>query len=69
MKNSYIIILLCLVIIFILIRNTKTPETFTPRLRSIYRPYIRHFNTKYDNFINQYGPQFIWNKVRKWNIY
>jgi hypothetical protein len=44
-------------------------EPFTPKINSMYRPYIRHANQKYEHFMNNYGPDVIMTKMRKWNIY
>ena len=44
-------------------------EGFTPRINSLYRPYMRHFNQRYESFSNNYGSRVIMNKLRKWNIY
>lgn len=47
----------------------KRPEPFTPHIRGIYRPYIRHFNHHYDRLMDNYGFEVIWTKLRKWNIW
>ena len=47
----------------------KCKEGFTPRIRGIYRPYVRTMNQGFESFINNYGPNVIMNKLRKWNIY
>jgi hypothetical protein len=44
-------------------------ETFTPKINSMYRPYVRHINNKYESFMNNYGPDIIINKFKKWGIY
>jgi hypothetical protein len=44
-------------------------EGFTPKINSLYRPYVRHINNKYETFINNYGPNIIINKLKKFNIY
>jgi hypothetical protein len=49
--------------------NDKLNEGFTPRINSMCRPYIRSINTFYESFINNYGPNVIITKLRKWNIY
>ncbi len=68
------IVVLLWVIYFIQILNTgknknKDKEGFTPKIRELYRPYVRTFNQGYENFVNNYGPKVIMNKLRKWNIY
>lgn len=44
-------------------------EPFTPKMNSLYRPYIRHANQTYETFVSNYGPNVIVNKLKKWNIY
>jgi hypothetical protein len=44
-------------------------ESFTPKINGMYRPYVRNMNQKYESFINNYGPNVITNKLKKWNIY
>ena len=44
-------------------------EGFTPKIKQLYRPYIRAFNNTYDHFMNNYGSTYVFNKLRKWNIY
>jgi len=48
-------------------KNKK--EGFTPRIRGLYRPYVRTMNQGFESFVNNYGPNVIMNKLRKWNIY
>jgi hypothetical protein len=69
------IVVLLWVIYFIQILNTgknknkdKDKEGFTPKIRELYRPYVRTFNQGYENFVNNYGPKVIMNKLRKWDI-
>jgi len=74
MRKIYFKILVCLIIILWIIlfiqsfSNTKN-EGFTPKINSIYRPYVRHFNQTYETFMNNYGPNVIITKLKKWNIY
>ena len=48
--------------------NTNT-EGFTPKIRGLYRPYVRTINQGFENFVNNYGSKVIINKLRKWDIY
>jgi hypothetical protein len=61
------IVVLLWVIYFI--QSFATYEGFTPKINSLYRPYIRQFNQGYESFANNYGQRVIMNKLRKWNIY
>jgi len=45
---------------------TYKKETF---INSLYRNYIRQTNQEYDSFVNNYGPNVIITKLKKWNIY
>jgi NADH:ubiquinone oxidoreductase subunit 3 (subunit A) len=49
--------------------KNKGKEGFTPRIRGLYRPYVRTMNQGFESFVNNYGPNVIMNKLRKWNIY
>jgi hypothetical protein len=44
-------------------------EGFTPKVNSLYRPYVRNMNQTYESFMNNYGPNVIINKLKKWDIY
>jgi hypothetical protein len=63
------IILFLWVIYFIQTYSPILNEGFTPKINSLYRPYIRTINKKYETFVNNYGPNIIINKLKKWNIY
>lgn len=72
MRKIYVKILIGIIIILwgvYLIQQLYVKEGFTPKIREIYRPYIRTFNKVHENFVNNYGKQAILNKLRKWNIY
>ena len=47
----------------------KEVEGFTPKINAMYRPYVRDINNKYESFMNNYGPDVIINKLKKWDIY
>lgn len=40
-----------------------------PFVSNLYRPYIRTMNQKYESFMDNYGPNTVVNKLKKWNIY
>jgi hypothetical protein len=44
-------------------------EGFTPKVNSLYRPYVRNINQTYESFMNNYGSNVIINKLKKWDIY
>lgn len=70
MRKIYLKILVGIIILLwitYLIQSVK--EGFTPRIRGIYRPYMRTINQKYESFMNNYGKNVIITKLRKWNIY
>ena len=71
-KNLMGVILASFAIILLWIiyfTDLKIKEGFTPKIREMYRPYVRTFNQGYQTFVNNYGPQVILCKLRKWNIY
>ena len=35
---------------------------------TLYRPYIRHINHRYETFMNNYGPNVIIHKLKRWNL-
>lgn len=76
MRKIYFKILIAIIIILWIIyfiQNytyvfTKN-EGFTPKINSLYRPYIRSINQNYETFVSNYGTNVIMNKLKKWNIY
>jgi hypothetical protein len=44
-------------------------EGFTPKVNSLYRPYVRNINQTYESFMNNYGPNVIITKLKKWDVY
>jgi hypothetical protein len=63
------IIILLWVIYFIQTYTSVLNEGFTPKINSLYRPYVRNMNQTYETFVNNYGPNVIMTKLKKWNIY
>jgi hypothetical protein len=65
-----VVFLLCLIYFIqqLTIKLNKT-ETFIPRIRGVYRPYIRVLNKHYETFADNYGLKVIHNKLRKWNFF
>ena len=71
-KNIYfklLIAIIALLWIIYFIQTYTSIEGFTPKINSLYRPYVRNINQTYETFINNYGPNVIMNKLKKWNIY
>lgn len=74
MRKTYLktligIVILLWTIYFIQNYYTKQQETFIPKINSLYRPCVRHINNCYENFINNYGPNVVLTKLKKWHIY
>lgn len=74
MSNKYLKILISIVILlwiayFIQSYIVDKKEPFVPRLKELYRPYIRNMNQSYEHFMNNYGPNVVMVKLKKWNIY
>lgn len=63
------IIVILWIIYFIQTLTSFGHEGFTPQIYSIYRPYVRHINNKYEHFVSNYGPNVIITKLKKWHIY
>jgi hypothetical protein len=74
MRKIYFKILVSIIILLwiVYLIQTYTPilnEGFTPKINSLYRPYVRNMNQTYETFVNNYGPNIIMTKLKKWNIY
>ena len=68
MRKIYFKILVGIVVllwVIYFIQSFATYEGFTPKINSLYRPYIRQFNQGYESFANNYGQRVIMNKLRK----
>ena len=72
-SNIYLKLIILLVVILIIYKifliNSFTIEGFTPRIRQMYRPYLRHMHLQIETFKNNYNMTTFINKLRKWNIY
>jgi hypothetical protein len=67
-KIMSLFIAFCLVLVaYKFIKHEK--EGFTPKIRQIYRPYLRHINTRIETFTNNYNLSRFINSLRKWNLY
>jgi hypothetical protein len=62
-----LIILTAIYFYFFIYKNNQ--ENFTPKIKSLYRPHLRNMRLKYETFSNNYGSDFIINKLKKMNIY
>jgi hypothetical protein len=70
MRKIYLKILIGIVVILWVIYFIQSvKEGFTPKIRGMYRPYVRKINQNYESFMNNYGKSVIMTKLRKWNIY
>ena len=56
-------------IYFIQKTSIVSNEGFTPKINALYRQYVRNINQNYETFVNNYGPNIVINKLKKWNIY
>jgi hypothetical protein len=71
-KHIYFNILITIIAILWIIyfiQSFTHIESFTPKIHSMYRPYIRSINQQYESFASDYGPNVVMNKLKKWNIY
>jgi hypothetical protein len=71
MQKIYLKILIGIIVLMwsIYIIQSYFVSSKEPFISSLYRPYIRKANEKYESFINNYGPNVIVTKLKKWNIY
>jgi hypothetical protein len=73
MRKMYLKILIGIIVflwvIYFIQSFANKREQFTPKINSMYRPYIRTLNQTYENFVNNYGSNIIINKLKKWNVY
>lgn len=71
MRKIYLKILIGIIVLLWIVYflQSFTKEGFTPKINSMYRPYVRHINQTYETFVGNYGPNVIINKLKKWNIY
>ena len=63
------IICIFFIIYFIQIFIPISNEGFTSQINSLYRPYIRNINQKYDTFVSNYGTDTIIHKLKKFHIF
>jgi abortive infection bacteriophage resistance protein len=72
MKNNFINILFILwfiLIIFFLFQQINMTEGFTPKIRSLYNPYIRNFRIYIESFSNDYNDNYIIKRLKNIGIY
>jgi hypothetical protein len=74
MRKIYLkILIFCVILLwivyFIQSINESNKEPFVPRLKEFYRPCIRNMTQSYEQFMNNYGPDVVMLKLKKWNIY
>jgi len=72
MRKIYLKILIGIIVLLwgiYFIQSFTQYEGFTPKIRGLYRPYIRNMNQHIEHFTTNYGLDSIINKFRKWNIY
>ncbi len=65
-----ILIILAVIYFYYFVYNKKYSynEHFTPKINSLYRPHIRNMRLKYENFTDNYGHNFIINKLHNFLI-
>ena len=72
MKLNFINILFILwfiLIIFFLYQQINITEGFTPKIRSLYNPYIRNFRIYIESFSNIYNDNYIIKRLKNIGIY
>ena len=74
-KNHTLKLLFCiggfLLVLSILqvLSNRRKVETFTPKIREFYRPYLRHARLHLEHFSNHYNMKHLVNKLKKNGLY
>ena len=69
-KKIYFKLFVSIILVLWIIYFMQTwKEGFTPKIHSMYRPYVRDIEQKYESFVNNYGSDVVMNKLKKWNIY
>lgn len=53
----------------ILLKKLTTKESFTPKIREMYRPLLRNVNNNIETFSLNYNKDRLITILRKWNIY
>ena len=71
MESYFLSIWIILIVIIILqaIKKSNKKEGFTPKIRGMYRPYVRRARLHVENFVNKYNGNYIINMLKKYNIY
>ena len=71
-KILYIILFILVIIYFYLYRykniHLSNKENFIPIMKQRYRHHSRNIRLEYDTFVNNYGNDFVVNKLKKWDI-
>jgi hypothetical protein len=65
----YIGVFLLLLSIFQVLANRRKVETFTPKMREFYRPYLREARLHLEDFSNNYNINHLVNKLKKNGLY
>ena len=61
MESYFLSIWIILIVIIILQTVTQKKEGFTPKIRGMYRPYVRRARLHVENFVNKYNGNYIIN--------
>jgi hypothetical protein len=64
---NLLIIMISSIILYTIYANMFNKQE--PFIGHLYRPHIRTINNLYENFMNNYGPHRIVNKINKWFNY
>ena len=59
-----------LIIILVFSQSFNNPkEGFTPKIRSMYRPYMRNMRVKLEGYTNKYNSDYLIGFLRKFGLY
>jgi hypothetical protein len=71
MNINFVFLFLWMVIIILVVlqclRNTE--EGFTPKIRSMYRPYVRNMRISLESYTNKYNSDYLIGLLRKVGVY
>ena len=71
MKMNFCFLILWVVIIILVISQTipNNQEGFTPKIRSVYRPYLRNMRFTLESYTNKYNSDYLIGILRKVGLY
>lgn len=75
MKMQYYFLFIWLIIIIVIVlqniqyNKNQNKEGFTPKIRGMYRPYVRHMRLNIESFANKYNTNYLVSFLRRIGLY